>query len=144
MRSKAPLALMEQLVMILVFALAAAFCLQAFALSDRLSRENLHRDNAVILAQNTAETLKACGGDLSEVCALLGGTVEQGLWYAYYDDALAPAAALSEDGYQVDIFPVPTQRETLGQALVSVYAEGGSEPVFTLTAAWQKEVPAHG
>lgn len=32
MRSKAPLALMEQMVMVLVFALAAALCLQAFAL----------------------------------------------------------------------------------------------------------------
>ena len=31
MRSKAPLALMEQMVMVLVFALAAALCLQSFA-----------------------------------------------------------------------------------------------------------------
>ena len=31
MRSKAPLMLMEQMVMLLVFALAAAVCLQAFA-----------------------------------------------------------------------------------------------------------------
>ena len=38
MRSKAPLALMEQMVMVLVFALAAALCLQAFALADRISR----------------------------------------------------------------------------------------------------------
>lgn len=30
MRSKAPLVMMEQMVMLLVFALAAALCLQAF------------------------------------------------------------------------------------------------------------------
>ena len=34
MRSRAPLALMEQTVMVLVFALAAALCLRAFALAD--------------------------------------------------------------------------------------------------------------
>lgn len=34
MRSKAPLVLMEQLVMVLVFALAAALCVQVFVLSD--------------------------------------------------------------------------------------------------------------
>ena len=34
MRSKTPLALMEQMVMVLVFALAAALCLQVFVVSD--------------------------------------------------------------------------------------------------------------
>ncbi len=33
-QSEAPLALMEQMVMLLVFALAAALCLQAFVRSD--------------------------------------------------------------------------------------------------------------
>ena len=40
MKSKAPLALMEQLVMVLVVALAAALCLQAFTLADQISRRN--------------------------------------------------------------------------------------------------------
>ena len=38
MKNKAPLALMEQLVMLLVFALAAALCLQIYALSGKVSR----------------------------------------------------------------------------------------------------------
>ena len=37
-RSKAPLAMMEQMVMLLVFALAAALCLQAFVKSDGMSK----------------------------------------------------------------------------------------------------------
>ena len=37
MHSKAPLALMEQIIMLLVFALSAALCLQVFALSGRIS-----------------------------------------------------------------------------------------------------------
>ena len=35
MRSKSPLALMEQVVMVLVFALAAALCIQVFVFSDQ-------------------------------------------------------------------------------------------------------------
>ena len=46
MKSKAPLALMEQIVMLLVFALAAALCLQAFVKSDQISRESQARSNA--------------------------------------------------------------------------------------------------
>ena len=48
MRSKAPLAMMEQMVMVLVFALAAALCLQAFVKSDRMSKEMEARDRAVV------------------------------------------------------------------------------------------------
>ena len=59
MKNKASLALMEQLVILLVFALCAALCLQAFVGADRIARENEARDEAVILAQNTAESLKA-------------------------------------------------------------------------------------
>ena len=55
MRSKTPLALMEQMVMVLVFALAAALCLQVFVVTDRMSERNKDIDHAVLLAQNTAE-----------------------------------------------------------------------------------------
>lgn len=62
MKSKAPLALMEQLVMVLVFALAAALCVRGFVLSERISRRGEARDMAMIAAQNAAEALKGTGG----------------------------------------------------------------------------------
>ena len=43
MRSKAPLVMMEQMVMLLVFALAAALCLQAFVRSDAQSKHKIGR-----------------------------------------------------------------------------------------------------
>ena len=39
MKNRTSLVLMEQLVMVLVFALAAAVCLTVFAEADRISRE---------------------------------------------------------------------------------------------------------
>lgn len=63
MKSKAPLLLMEQMVMLLVFALAAALCLQAFVKSDSLSSRSEARDRAAVLCQNAAETVRHYGGD---------------------------------------------------------------------------------
>ncbi|MFR1255781.1 MAG: hypothetical protein ACLSCU_06175 [Eubacterium sp.] len=55
-RSKAPLALMEQLIMILVFAAAAAVCVRAFVYASQLSKEGSDRQ----LAQNDCQTLTEC------------------------------------------------------------------------------------
>lgn len=64
-KGKAPLALMEQIVMILVFAIAAAVCMQAFVYANNLSDTANKRDQAMAATQEIAECVKACGGDLS-------------------------------------------------------------------------------
>lgn len=61
MRSKAPLMLMEQMIMLLVFALASALCLQAFVKADVISKESEARDHAVLLCQSVAEQIKESG-----------------------------------------------------------------------------------
>ena len=70
MKSKIPLILMEQMVMLLVFALAAALCLQAFVKSDQMSGRSHDRDRAVTLVQEMAETVRHCGG-VEEAAKLL-------------------------------------------------------------------------
>ena len=62
-RSKAPLALMEQIIMILVFALAAAVCLQAFVYANGLSGRGEKENIAAAHAQEVIEMCKACAGD---------------------------------------------------------------------------------
>ena len=74
MRSKAHLVLMEQLVMVLVFALAAAVCLRLFVGAENIAMETARQDEAVIVAQNAAELLKAgCG---AEEAAQAGGVYD--------------------------------------------------------------------
>ena len=58
MKHRVSLTLMEQLVMVLVFALAAALCLGVFAKAEAISRETARREGAVVLAQSAAELLK--------------------------------------------------------------------------------------
>ena len=147
-RSRAPLALMELTVMLLVFALAAALCLQAVVVSSRQAARSQARDNAVRRAQTAAETLKAVGGTETEAEASaaerLGGQVEQGVWYILYDVDWNP---VDRDGtYRLEALPGPLggveSTEHLAQVRLQVTEEdaGADEALCTLTVAWQKEV----
>ena len=59
MKNKGSLALMEMLLMLFVFAQAAAWCLQVFIKADIISKQINERDRAVFVAQNIAEFIKA-------------------------------------------------------------------------------------
>ena len=138
MRSKAPLALMEQLVMVLVFALAAALCVQVFVLSDRTSRRNEARDRAVLAAQNAAEEVKSVRGDCALGADVYGGTWNGQLWGRSYDAYWARDG----DDYHVLVTPADSGDALLGAAEVAVYTAEG-DLLFTLPVAWQ-EVADHG
>lgn len=136
MKSKAPLALMEQLVMVLVFALAAALCLQVFVLSDRMSHQNEARDHAVVMVQNAAETLKRCGGDLEESAVRYGGTWDGTRWQLGYDADWAPTEP-AESTYLVQAALRETEDPLLGSAVVTAQDEDGAE-LFAVTVCWQE------
>ena len=115
MKHKASLALMELLVMLLVFALAAAFCLQVFVKAKVISEETVRRDQAVVLARNGAELLKATGGD-----------------------ALA-AENLSKDGYCLTVHRKQSQQPGLALAEITVFYEEAQ--LFSLETGWQEVLP---
>lgn len=73
-RSRASLFLMEQIIVIAVFALCAAVCVYIIAASHTMSVNAVDTRYALLMAENTAEAHKAFGGDVNEVAALLGGT----------------------------------------------------------------------
>ena len=140
MRNKAPLALMEQLVMLLVFALAAALCLQVFVLSDQLSRRCEERDRAVVAVQNAAEITKTCKGNVVDCFGILGGSVDGSAWKIGYDVDWQQTAA-DQAAYEVLVVPVASETERLGTAEVCAQTIEG-EQLFRLTVSWQ-EVDAH-
>ena len=144
-RSKAPLSLMEQLIMVFVFAFAAAVCLQAFVYSDRLSKDGTEKEMAAVRATEVIETVKAYHGDLNKAADTLqaqateatGDGGEGALLTKTYDD----------DGLRVEL-KTQAEIETGGNFLhqkadVSVFAlpkEGEKEktdPVYTVEVAWQ-------
>lgn len=137
MRSRAPLALMEQAVMVLVFALAAALCVQAFALSGTMSRKNEARDRALRQAQNAVETLKSTRGDYQSAADALGGNWDGEAWTLPLDADFAPAER-ENAAYLVKTTPKPAGNTLLGTADVIVCTADG-ETLAELLAAWQTE-----
>ena len=148
MRSKSPLALMEQVVMVLVFALAAALCLRVFAFADKMSEKNAATDRAVTVCQTAAETLKMYGGDMahaqSAAAELLGGRVEQGMWYVLYDENWEEVPDWTAAAYSLHAQGVPADVEGLWRAEVWVDTCGDTEEtLFSIPVAWQ-EVTGNG
>lgn len=135
MKSKAPLSLMEQLVMLLVFSLAAALCLQIFVLSAQMSRRCEAMDHAVTVAQNVAETLKASGGDFQYFKSLLGGTTADGKWQIRYDENWTESE--TEASYCLIATKPAVNYPGLGSAEISVLTESG-DVLFALTVSWQE------
>ena len=137
MKNKAPLALMEQLVMLLVFALAAALCLQIFVFSRQLSDYCGMRSHGITVAQNAAELLKSTGGDLEECAGIGGGTWEEDCWQLALD---AGWQATSSDNakYLLSVTLAEEKIPLLGTADIAVRKITGEELVG-FSVSWQED-----
>lgn len=120
--------------MVLVFALAAALCVQAFALSSRLSQRNEAQDHAVFQAQNAAETLKSIHGDYAQAAKTYGGTWDGTTWTIPLDETWHQTGETA--AYYVQVTPETGEQPLLGTAMVTVTNAAG-ETLATLPAAWQ-------
>ena len=138
MKSKAPLSLMEQLIMLLVFSLAAALCLQVFVLSSQMSRRCDARNQAEITIQNAAEILKASQGDLSQCESILGGSITDNGWQIYYDDKWKETS-VEQAVYQLAIDPVVSDLPLLGSARIYAMTEA-DDILSAVTVSWQEAI----
>ena len=116
MKNKTSLMLMELLIMVLIFALAGAICLRVFARSQAISVQTQHRSQAVLAAQNAAETVKACA-DLAEAARIL--------------DARA-------DGCSVQLTALETTLPGLAGCEILAECQGET---FRLQVYWQEVAP---
>ena len=116
MKNKGSLVLMELLLMLPVFALAAAWCLQIFIKAENISSQIKDRDQAVLIAQNIAEIIKE------------------------RKDPKIPEVMLQSmtEEYSVNIFCEEADEPGFRQAQIDVASEG--ENLFTLHVAWQEEI----
>lgn len=127
MKNKASLVLMEQLIMTLVFALAAAVCLQIFVKADCISRQTERLGQAQVLAQNGAEAIKAADGDLAQAAKHLGASVNEQTLTAEIDDLV------------LTVCEIPSSVAGLGQAQITVSYE--DTPLLELVTGWQEVGP---
>ena len=132
MKRKSSLVLMELLIMAMVFALAAAFCLQAFAQADRISRDTLHRDMAVRLCDNAAQTVKA-ESNVAAAAQALGASPLEDRWQL----------TIPEDGetFLLELWQDDSGLPGLGIAQVRVCRARDGEVLFAITAGFPEVTP---
>lgn len=138
MKEKSALALMEQAIMLLVLALAAALCLQAFVWADTHSRENSNRDRALTQLQSAAEVLKGCKGDGAAAAAIFGGQVDEDGWSVYWDENWEQTEQAGV--YRLSAVPEAEITDYLGCAQLELRQEDGTA-LGSLRICWQEVLP---
>lgn len=139
MKDKAPLVLMEQTVMVLIFALAAAVCVRAFVLSDNISKTNAARDTAVLRAESAAEIYKNCRGIGTTAVARYGGSVKDGVWTVYWNDAWKQVKTADDAAYRLRIQPQTSEYPRMESAEVKLASLGKSgKQLVSFPLAWQE------
>ena len=124
MKQKTSLTKLSMVLLIGVFAVAAALCLRGFVWADRTSRRDVQQDRAMLMAQTAVETLKHYGGSYDACAKELGGTWD------------GTAISVQDGKYRLTVLP----REgtaLLGRAVVQVCTAEGTL-LAELTAAWQE------
>ena len=126
MKSKAPLALIELVIMLLIFALCSALCLKGLVSAEMTKRADSQRDSAIICIRNTAEMVKYCRGDLPAD--------------TFYDSDFN-ACGEEEAAYVVHVEKNSSGSDYLGLADITIcrLSDGTNEAVAQLTAAWQND-----
>ena len=89
-RSKSTLFLIEQLIVIAVFAICATACIRIVTNAYFFSQDSRDISNALIAAQSGADSVKAFSGDIEKAAKVLGGVTENvggaAALVVYYDD----------------------------------------------------------
>lgn len=136
MKSKAPLLLMEQAIMVLVFALAAALCVRVFVWAQLAAGDNAQQDRALVCAQNAGQILKGFAGDYGRAAQQYGGSWNGTVWTVGYDDQwlCKEEAAV----YELTLTPVQSGRPLLGQAQVVVTRLSDRRQLAGVTVSWQE------
>ena len=125
--SKSGLFLLELMVVITLFALSAAVCLQLFSYATLTARNAENLSQATLAARSVASCYQATDGNLVEVAAILSGaTTGENLVVAYDEDWQITGGAHT---YEL------TLRTQGNLASILVYEVAGDETIYTLNVA---------
>ncbi|MCL1819819.1 MAG: hypothetical protein FWG36_04075 [Oscillospiraceae bacterium] len=130
-RSKASLFLLEQLIVILVFALCAAACVRVFVFSYTTANNTRDTSNALLIAESAAEAFKFTGGDIGRTTSILSGAAGSG--EIHYDGDWKPSAK-SEAVYSL-VFSQLENDGTVKKCKVNVSRAEDDELLITLDIA---------
>lgn len=126
--SKSGLFLMELLMVILLFAICAAICLQMFAFASKQAQQAEELSYGSMTADSCASCFQAYDGDLLFVADQLGGVVTNNSMDVYYDENWQAVSSTSDAGcYQL------TCEKTGNIGQITVVKYGQTDSIYTLT-----------
>ena len=138
-RSRSTLFLIEQLIVIAVFALCAAACVRILADSYFTANNSRDLSNALLVAESGAESFKATGGDIDLIAGLMGGNTDsfRGSPAAviYYDKQWNVCSEGSAYYKLLLVCNEPAERPALMEGELSVEKITGEELIFLTVVA---------
>ncbi len=137
MTKKSVLQLMELLIMVLVFALSACICVRCFVYADQLSRQQEQKTQAMLVAQNAAELLKAESGDLEKAVAQMGGSYQGDCWQLPMNGSWDAVNEEKPAEFLLLVTKLTTDELPVGKARVQVLRD--DTVLVELQIAWQEE-----
>lgn len=136
--NKTPLALMEQVIMVFVFALAAALCVQVFVYARTMSVNMERRDQAMVVCQSIAETAKVYAGRVGEMCKSLDAGEGENELFLFYDEEWKTVKADDANACYKVWFRVLEKSEFCGEGEVVALTLADETEIFSLEIAWQE------
>ncbi|MBR5359710.1 MAG: hypothetical protein IK123_02370 [Lachnospiraceae bacterium] len=93
--SRSSLFLMEMIVTILFFSLAAAICVKCFVSAHMMGKETYELNHAIAIATGYAEVMRGTDGDIDSIMTVLPDAVKGDDSYImlFYDDQFRPCEA---------------------------------------------------
>jgi hypothetical protein len=122
--------MMEQLVVILIFAVCSAVCVSIFVESYLTEHRSLEVKYAILAASSAAESYKATGGDARETVSILGGNHDDAV---FFDNLWKPSPE-DQAFYILRIKPLDDPYSLLILAEITVGTIDGEE-LFALSVA---------
>ena len=123
---KTGLFLMELIIAILFFSLAATICIQLFVKSHMISERSIALNHSILLAQNTAEIFYATNGDLEKTASLLGCGESSGTAAIADSDNASTLTLFYTDKF--DCLDSAEAASSVFQQMISLYAD--SDPAL--------------
>ena len=123
---KTGLFLMELIIAILFFSLAAAICIQLFVKSHMISERSIALNHSILLAQNTAEIFYATNGDPEKMASLLGCGESSGTAAIADSDNASTLTLFYTDKF--DCLDLAEAASAVFQQTISLYAD--SDPAL--------------
>ncbi len=153
-QSKASLFLMELIICILFFSLAAAVCVQLFVRSHNLSKRTVDQSQAVIIAENLAECFYSSEGDTLKLLDYypMADTSRHGEYNLnhpvitlYFDQAWQPISEADRAYYLAELLVMDPGEFTnadseMTTGVITLMESSDSEPFYELTVNVHKRI----